>query len=325
MKKSLILFLLIGIMLLTACSSDDKIINPYTEDVFLQNGALNDFELNQAEGFASDLGVIDKDAPEYDKSYEIYSPIALLIDNTTGEVLVQKNAHDKAYPASITKVLTSMLAIKYGKTGTKRQVGDEIIFHEENVITCAYRKGDEITFDIALHGALVRSGNDAAAFLATFVNESQEEFVDLMNEEAHKLGATNSNFVNPHGLNDENHYTTAYDLYLIYKEALKYDYFRTTVAKYTYKNEFQRTTSYNTYRIPCEYNTTNPFFTGVATAPDHVKVLGGKSGYTEVAKRCYILHAEANNGHEYIAVIMKAEDYDILTRDLTYLLDCIPE
>ena len=119
MKKSLILFLLIGTMLLTACSSDDKILNPYTEDVNLQNGALNNFELNQAEGFASNLGVIDINAPEYDKSYEIYSPIALLIDNTTGEVLVQKNAHDRAYPASITKVLTSMLAIKYGNTSSK--------------------------------------------------------------------------------------------------------------------------------------------------------------------------------------------------------------
>lgn len=325
MKKSLILFLLIGIMLLTACSSDDKILNPYTEDINVHNGALNDFELNKAEGFASNLGVIDKDAPEYDKSYEIYSPIALLIDNTTGEVLVQKNAHDRAYPASITKVLTSMLAIKYGKTGTKRQVGNEIYFNEENVVTCAYRVGDDITFDIALHGALVRSGNDAAAFLATFVNESQEEFVQLMNEEAHKLGATNSNFVNPHGLNNEDHYTTAYDLYLIYKEALKYDYFRSAIAKYTYKNEFQRTTSYNTYRIPCEYNTTNPFFTGSATAPDHVRVLGGKSGYTEVAKRCYILHAEADNGHEYICVVLKADTSDLLAKDLMYLLNCIPQ
>lgn len=325
MKKSLILFLLIGILLLTACSSDDKILNPYTEEVILQNNAINDFELNQAEGFASNLGVIDKDSPEYDKSYEIYSPIALLIDNTTGEVLVQKNAHDRAYPASITKVLTSMLAIKYGNTSSKRQVGDEIIFHEENVVTCAYRIGDEITFDIALHGALVRSGNDAAVFLATFVNESQDDFVELMNEEAHKLGATNSHFTNSHGLNNENHYTTAYDLYLIYKEALKYDYFRTAISKYTYKNEFQRTTSYNTYRIPCEYNTTNPFFTGAATAPDHVKVLGGKSGYTEVAKRCYILNAEADNGHEYICIVLKADTSDLLAKDLMYLLNCIPE
>lgn len=325
MKRILVLAMLIFAMLLSACTSKETLLNQYTQDVILGNNNISDFELNKAEGFANNLGVIDKDAPDYDKSYEIYSPIALLVDCTTNEIIVQKNVHDKAYPASITKVLTSMLAIKYGDTNSKRKAGEEIIITEENVVTCAYRVGDDITFDIAIHGALIRSGNDAAAFLATFVNESQPEFVELMNEEAKKLGATNSNFTNPHGLTDENHYTTAYDLYLIYREALKSDYFRTVVGKYIYKNEFQRTTSYNTYRIPCEYNTTNPFFTGLATAPDHVKVLGGKSGYTEAAKRCYILHASADNGHEYICVVLKAENQEKLSTDLMYLLNCIPK
>ena len=311
-------------MVLSACSSNETLLNQYTQDVNLGNN-ITDLELNKAEGFASNLAVVDKDSPDYNKSYEIYSPIALLVDSTTNEIIIQKNVHDKAYPASITKVLTSMLAIKYGDANSKRKAGEEIIITEENVVTCAYRVGDDITFDIALHGALIRSGNDAAAFLATFVNESQTEFVKLMNDEAKKIGATNSNFTNSHGLTDENHYTTAYDLYLIYREALKSDYFRSVIGKHTFKGEFQRTTSYNTYRIPCEYITTNPFFTDDATAPDNVTVLGGKSGYTEAAKRCYILHASAENGHEYIAIVLKAENKEKLATDLMYLLNCIPK
>lgn len=323
MKRSLILFLLICALLLCSCKANDKILNEYTQDVNLHD--LSDFDLNKAEGFASDLAVIDKDAPDYDKSYELYSPIALLVDCNTNEILVQKNAHDKAYPASITKVMTAMLAIEHGDIASKRKAGNEIIITEENVVTCAYRVGDDITFDIAIHGALVRSGNDAAAFLSTFVTESSEEFVQMMNDKAYKLGATNSHFVNPHGLYNDDHYTTAYDLYLIYKEALKSKYFRDIIATHTYKNEFQRTTKYNTYRIPCEYVNTNPFFAEVITAPEHVEVLGGKSGYTEVAKRCYILNAKADNGHEYICVVLKAEDQEKLHKDLLYLLNCIPK
>lgn len=323
MKKSL---LLIGLCLLLfcGCSNNETVLKEFE----LQNNSaityISDSDLTKAEGFASDLAVVPLDSTNSPNSDKLYSEAALLVDATTGEVLFQKNPHKKEYPASTTKVLTALTALKYGDHNSFVKVGsEEITFYEDNVVICDYRVGDEIPFDIAIHGALMASGNDAAGVLARFANEDLSTAIAMMNTEAKALGATNSNFVNPHGLFNENHYTTAYDLYLIYKEAIKYDYFLDVVYTKEYSNSFTRKTSYSTYQIPCTYTTSVPFYTGLCSAPSHVEIMGGKSGYTEVARRSYVVHARAN-GHDYICVVLKADSYDYMCADLTYLLSYIP-
>ncbi|MGN0374400.1 MAG: D-alanyl-D-alanine carboxypeptidase family protein, partial [Butyrivibrio sp.] len=301
-----------------------EILNEFQIDKSNAISYISDSDLSKADGFAKNLAVVPEDSENSPESANIHGECALLVDITTGEVLFQKNPHTRVYPASTTKCLTAMLAIKYGDTESSRVVGDEIIITEDNVVMCDYRTGDTIPFDIAIHGALLKSGNDAAAVLALFAADSLEDFADLANREVYALGATNSHFVNPHGLMDYDHYTTAYDMYLIFKEAIKYDYFVKVISDKAYANSFQRTTQYGTYTIPCSYSTSNPFFTGAATAPGHVEVIGGKSGYTEVARRSYVLLAEAN-GHQYIAIVMKDETYKYLCDDLSYLLTFIPE
>lgn len=324
MKKQIILIALC-ILLLCGCNKDTKILNEFEIKNNPAISYITDTDLTKAEGFASDLAVVPLDCTNSENSDKLYSEAALLVDATTGEILFQKNPHKREYPASTTKVLTALLAIKYGDVNSTVTVGsEEITFYEDNVVICDYRVGDEIPFDIALHGALMVSGNDAAGVLARFARNDLSDFADLMNEEVKALGATNSHFVNPHGLYNDNHYTTAYDLYLIYKEAIKFDYFINAVNTKSYTNTFKRTTTYSTYQIPCAYTSSVPFFTGVAKAPEHIEIIGGKSGYTEVARRSYVLHARAND-HDYICVVMKSDSYDYMCADLTYLLSYIPD
>ena len=220
MKNRLLKIVLSGIMTLSlfGCGkSADKIANQYTVN---NSGAelYADIPLTYTDGFSSKIAVVGADAVNSPGSDEITSDAALLVDVNTGEVLFQKNPHKKEYPASTTKILTSLIAIKYGDANSVRKVGDEVIINESNVVMCDFRQGDLIPFDIAIHGALMKSGNDAAAVLALFAADNMSDAVALMNKEAKSLGATESNFVNPHGLYNDNHYTTAYDLYLIFNE-----------------------------------------------------------------------------------------------------------
>ena len=168
------------------------------------------------------------------RSDKVNSEAAILVDATNGTVLFQKNVHKKEYPASTTKILTSLLALKYGDSKSSRKIGDEVLITEDNVVMCDFRMGDTIPFDVIIHGALMMSGNDAAAALALFAADNLTDFADLMNKEALELGATESHFVNPHGLYDDNHYSTAYDMYLIFNEAIKYDEFIDVISTKQY-------------------------------------------------------------------------------------------
>lgn len=325
MRKKLIIPLIITILICSGCKQEPEVLNEFKIENNSSISYITDNDLSFAKGFAEDLAVVPANAANSATSNAVNAESAFLVDITTNEVLFQKNVHSKVYPASTTKCLTSLIAIKYGDTTSTRVVGDEIYFYEDNVVICDFREGDVVSFDTALNGALIKSGNDAASVLALFAADSIEEFAELMNSEAYSLGATNSHFVNAHGLYDDNHYTTAYDMYLIFKEAIKSDYLVSVLSAKSYVGTLKRTTPYNTYDIGCSYTTTNPFFTGVATAPSHVTIIGGKSGYTEVARRSYVLLAEGDNGHQYIVLVMKDDNYDFMCQDLTYLVSLIPE
>lgn len=326
MNNKLFKIVLSGIMALSlfGCGrSTDKIANQYT--VNNSDAKLYaDIPLTYTDGFSSDIAVVGADAVNSPGSDEITSDAALLVDVNTGEVLFQKNPHKREYPASTTKILTSLIAIKYGDANSVRKVGDEVIIKENNVVMCDFRQGDLIPFDIAIHGALMKSGNDAAAVLALFAADNMTDAVALMNKEAKALGATESNFVNPHGLYDDKHYTTAYDLYLIFNEAIKYSKFVDTLSCMKYTSSFTRKTAYGDYSISCSYTNSNGFLTGSYTTPDGIKVYGGKAGYTEAARRSYVMLAESNNGHKYIVITMRAESNSLMYKDLTALLKKIP-
>ena len=144
---------------------------------------------------------------------------AILIDYESGAILYEKNMDERLYPASTTKILTAILAIEYGKMDEMVTVDPEVIsLTKGSHIALDYY--EEVSFEDLLNALLIQSANDASLALAKHIAGSIEGFVEMMNEKAKELGAKNTNFVNPNGLHNDNHYTTAYDMALIAKYAM---------------------------------------------------------------------------------------------------------
>lgn len=326
MKKKIIMLsvLLIASLTCSACNKAEVLPVAFSLDNEPSFHMASGSSVGTGTGFASKLAVVAKDAKNSEGSDSINSESALLVDATTGEVLFQKNSHKKEFPASTTKILTALVAIENSDVNSSRELGPEVLIDDENMVMCDFREGDTIPFDIILHGALMYSGNDAAAALALFAADSLDDFADMMNERAKEIGATESHFMNPHGLDDPDHYTTAYDLYLIFNEAIKNEYLLETITTKSYSNSFNRSTMYGDYVIATEYSNSNKYISGLKTAPSYITVLGGKAGFTDIALRSYVMLAEAN-GHQYIFVTMKCENADLMYEDLDYLMSLIPD
>lgn len=228
-----------------------------------------------------------------------------------------KNIHEALYPASTTKILTAYVALKHGDLQASATVSEEALQLEEGSTTCGLSVGDQITLEQLLYGLMLCSGNDAANVIAEMISGSTGEFAKLMNQEALALGATNSHFVNPHGLHDEQHYTTVYDLYLIFQAALENELFRQIISTSSYHAEFL-----NRQNEPVEkdWGTTNRYLKGEQEVPEGVNVIGGKTGTTNDAGCCLVLYSENTAGVSFISIVLKAESRDNLYYQMTELL-----
>ena len=165
---------------------------------------------------------------------------------------------------------------------------------------------------------MVSSANDVALLIADCIGGGVDNFLQMMNDRARELGATNTHFMNPNGLPDQEHYTTAYDMYLIFNEALKYDTFSQIINMPSYQTSYH---DKNGGDVSFSSQSTNRFFTGQAQAPANVTVLGGKTGSTNAAGHCLILHCKDTKGNSYIAVVMRCIDTDTLYTEMIELLD----
>ena len=164
---------------------------------------------------------------------------AVLIDEGTGEVLYSKGASERAYPASTTKIMTALVALDLCQTygidlKSEVEIPKEAIGVEGSSLYL--KDGEKRTIEELLYGMMLQSGNDGATALAVCLGGTLEHFVDLMNETASRLGCTDTNFVNPHGLFDEEHYTTAADLATIARAAMSDDVFREIVGSQSWGN-----------------------------------------------------------------------------------------
>lgn len=241
-----------------------------------------------------------------------------LFDVNQNTVLYAKNIHERLDPASLTKLMTAVVALKYGNPDDMITTTSNVVITESGATLCGLAAGDQLTLNQALHALLMKSANDAAVAIAEHISGSVEAFADLMNEEAKAIGATNSHFVNPHGLTAENHYVTAYDMYLIFNEAIKYDLITEIISMTSYDNVYKDKNG-NSKQLSLQ--TTNWYLTGNAQAPDQVNVVGGKTGTTNAARNCLVLLARDAAGNPYIAVILKSEERGILYTEMTDLLD----
>lgn len=157
----------------------------------------------------------------------------IVMEVSTGTILYSKNMHVQYYPASITKIMTALLAMENCGLDEMVTVPHEAVYMDDKGSHIALDEGEELTVEDCLYGMMLASANDAAYALAVHVGGTIENFADMMNKRAKELGCQDSNFVNPHGLPDERHVSSAYDMALITREALKHEIFR-IVSKTVY-------------------------------------------------------------------------------------------
>lgn len=213
----------------------------------------------------------------------------IVIEVNSGRILYQKNAFDKKYMASTTKILTAICVIENFDVNKEIVVSKETCNVEGSSIYL--EDGEILSIKDLLYGLMLRSGNDCAETLAVCCSGSIENFAYLMNQTAKKIGALNSNFVNPHGLHDDNHYTTAYDLALISAYAIKNPTFKEIVSTKSIDIPF---TTKNTKRKLYNKNKMLSQYEGAT---------GIKTGFTKKAGRCLVTSAE-RNGLELVCVVL---------------------
>ncbi len=224
-----------------------------------------------------------------EKEPEINARSAIVMDFDSGRVLYQKNAYIKRPMASTTKVMTAIVAFENCNL-------DEVVTVSRNAAlvqgsTINLTTGEMLTMKELMYGLLLRSGNDASIAIAEHIGGTEEGFIQMMNQKAKEIGANNTRFTTPHGLDETGHYSTAYDMALITRYALKIPIF----------NEIVKTQSIQVGKRSM-YNT-NEMLTGYAGAD------GVKTGYTGKAGRCLITSA-TRDGRRFISVVLFCDNRD---------------
>lgn len=222
-----------------------------------------------------------------------------MMDATTGKILYEKNSRTKQYPASITKLMTILLALEHGS------LEDEITFSHDAVFSIepgsahiAIQEGEILTLEQVLYGIMLRSANECANAAAEYVDGSMEKFAEHMTARAKELGCENTNFVNANGLFDENHYTTAYDMALIAQELLKNETYRSMMSNTYYlipptNKQPEERPLHGQHQM---LNENSLYYYEPAE--------GGKTGYTVEAQNTLVTYAKQGDT-ELIAVVLK--------------------
>lgn len=312
--------LAVTVFLICSGCGEEKIPFAYNPDYEVSSfRVVNENASVTADAFAMELCVADGDVNVNDEVLDMSGATAAgLFDLNDHSVLYAKNIHTRLDPASLTKLMTAVVALKYGNPDDMITATSNVVITESGATLCGLAEGDQLTLNQALHALLMKSANDAAVVIAEHISGSVEAFAELMNEEAKAIGATNSHFVNPHGLTAENHYVTAYDMYLIFNEAIKYDLVTEIISMNSYDSVYK---DKNGNSKQLSLKSTNWYLTGNATAPDQVNVVGGKTGTTNAAKNCLVLLARDTASNPYIAVILRSEERQLLYTEMTDLLD----
>ena len=309
-----------GLMLLSGCGNGMEADSVYSFEAREQVLAAAEAGSDRAEAFAARLCVVE-DEGRFDSS-EVDAEAAAVFSIDDQMVIYSKNAYEQLYPASTTKVMTAILALKYGNLSDVVTVTDAAVITEAGASLANIKPGDQLTLEQLLYGLMLPSGNDAANAIAVHLAGSVDAFADRMNEEAERIGATGTHFVNPSGLNNPDHYTTAYDLYLMFNEALTYPKFREVISTSSYTANYLDGTGAS---VSQTWMVSNKYINGEEETPAGLTVLGGKTGTTQAAGNCLVMASTAENGDEYISVVMKAGSRPALYENMTNIIRKIVE
>jgi D-alanyl-D-alanine carboxypeptidase (penicillin-binding protein 5/6) len=250
-------------------------------------------------------------------SYSIKGEAAILVDIDSGKVLYAKNDNRRLFPASTTKILTALLAIEYGNLKDQITVGKEVNLRIPEESTAFLYEGQVLSLRELLVGLMLPSGNDAARTIAIYTAKKQmgnphasegkalSYFVYMMNEKAKEMGAVDSHFMNPHGLHHRNHYSTAHDLEIIARAAMKNPHFKEVVGSKIYSDEV--ITVQNKNKL---LDSNSPFYFEGAN--------GIKTGFTDEAGYCLVSSAE-RDGKKLIAVVLKSTKENVWNDSINLL------
>lgn len=326
-KRVLSLFVLITVML-TGCNVQKEDIEP---SVFIDGYSFDDLS-----SYAYLSEEVTVDFSDYEKflyedlcyepedvtdscDYNFAALSALCYDVDNSKVIYSRNVYNKVFPASTTKLLTALTAVRHGDLNKIYTIEeDNCGITVAGAQLCGFKAGDTLSLKDLLYCLLIYSGNDAGVAIANAVSGSVDAFVDLMNSEAALIGAKDTNFRNPHGLHDIYHYTTAYDMYLILNECLKYPELKEIIScngTDVYVSAADGTTR------EMHMEPTNLYFLGKYRPPVGINVFGGKTGVTSAAGYCLILYSENADAHGYITALFGCTSYENLYTEMNVLLE----
>ena len=317
MGKAVIYYILLMLLAIGSVTffivKNVKFDNPYDMDTINNIEVSKSLHIISYKGYQSEYAVIPDGNDVSPENFSEDTYAALLVDNTNKEALVSYNSLRRIYPASTTKLMTAIVvcdALYKGEISLDDQITlqHDTSITEEGALVSQLKSGCTITVRNLLYGLLMKSYNDFAVILAEYVGGSEAEFANRMNAKAYEIGATGSHFVNPHGLHDDNHYITAYDMYLILQEAEKYDIIR-EIDSY---NSF--TYSYTTADgqvLEDDITPTNQFLSGTYKLPSNITIDSWKTGTTKAAGNILALNVTIDNNSYSIFVADSVSQDDL--------------
>lgn len=295
MKKFLILMNVICLMFSNVTTAKAELIN---------NSTIN---------YSNSIDKKDEKSIVTAEKPKVNSKAAIVMEASTGAILYSKNIHDSYYPASITKILTTLLALENSSLRETVDFSKKAIFDVDlDSSRIGIDVGEKLTMEQSLYGIMLESANEVSYAVAEHISGDVETFTDLMNKKAKELGAYDSNFVNPHGLPNPNHYTTAYDMALISRAAINNPTFREITRSKTY--------TIPPTNIQEKARPLSNHHKFINRAKTFEGAIGGKTGYTSIAKYTLVTFAE-RNGMTLISVIMNCDSIQNEYSDTEKILD----
>ncbi len=233
---------------------------------------------------------------------------AILVDMTTGKILYEHNSRQKMYPASTTKMITAILAIE--NLDMRSTITADAEVAAMTGTRMVFKDGEQMNAEVMLNTLLVASANDSALAIAKAIAGTESSFASMMNAKAKELGAENTHFVNSHGLHDDDHYTTAYDLSQIALGCLKNEMFASIVRQASYDvpaTNFSKATTISSTNLLLygEDEDSQVYVNGIKRAAKYDGCIGVKTGYTGKAGGCLVAAAE-RDGTKLLSVVLKS-------------------
>lgn len=313
---------LISAVLMTSALSAAGVNTNESDDQSAQTAQSSDSAENTNESQKAAQKPSNPDRKQGEKPALGDGETGILIDSASGRVLFEKDSGKRMYPASTTKVMTALLTVEAIERGeialdTQIEVTPEMLKDSDpDGSNMALKEGEILSIDALLKGLMIPSGNDAACALADYIGKSIGGFTDMMNRRAAELGCTDTHFVNPSGLHDDAHYTTAADMAKIARAAMSHDKFRNIAdiahIKIPPTNKTEKERYYiNTNGLLSTMRYTNYYFKGAN---------GIKTGHTSKAGNCLVSSAK-RDGLEFIGVIFGGKDVSDSHKDNIEMLD----